>query len=88
MTFAMITFIVSPGFERVCLFAAIILSVICGAVLLSISSFIQKILGNEFTRGLEKIMAIIVSFIALEMIMSGIGGYFFLDYMETGRSGK
>ena len=77
MTFAMIVFLESPGFEKIYLFAAIILSVICGAMLLSISSFIQKILGNEFTRGLEKVTAIIVSFIALEMIMSGIKGYFF-----------
>jgi len=77
MTFAMIAFLESPGVGRVYLFAAIILSVICGAMLLSVSSFIPKILGNEFTRGLEKITAIVVSFIALEMIMSGIQGYFF-----------
>jgi len=77
MTFAMIAFIESPGIGRVYLFAAIILSVICGAMLLSISPFIQKILGDEFTRGLEKVTAIVVSFIALEMIMSGIRVYFY-----------
>ena len=41
------------------------------------SSVINRLLGYEFTRGLEKITAVIVSFIALEMIMSGIKTYFF-----------
>lgn len=77
MTFAMIAFVELAGVERVYLFAAIILAVLCGVVLLSLSSFIHKMLGQEFTRGLEKITAIVVSFIALEMIMSGIRVYFF-----------
>ena len=61
----------------VVLVAALILAVIAGAALLLASSVINRLLGYEFTRGLEKITAVIVSFIALEMIMSGIKTYFF-----------
>ena len=77
MTFAMIAWIDLPGWEKLYLVAALILAVIAGAALLLASSVINRLLGYEFTRGLEKITAVIVSFIALEMIMSGIKTYFF-----------
>ena len=77
MTFAMIAWIDLPGWEKLYLVAALVLAVIAGAALLLASSVINRLLGYEFTRGLEKITAVIVSFIALEMIMSGIKAYFF-----------
>lgn len=77
MTFAMIAWLDLPGWEKLYLVAALILAVIAGAALLLASSAINRLLGYEFTRGLEKITAVIVSFIALEMIMSGIKTYFF-----------
>ena len=77
MTFAMIAWLDLPGWEKLYLVAALILAVIAGAALLLASSVINRLLGYEFTRGLEKITAVIVSFIALEMIMSGIKTYFF-----------
>ena len=77
MTFAMIAWLDLPGWEKLYLVAALVLAVIAGAALLLASSVINRLLGYEFTRGLEKITAVIVSFIALEMIMSGIKAYFF-----------
>jgi multiple antibiotic resistance protein len=77
MTFAMIAWLDLPGWEKLYLVAALILAVFAGAALLLASSIINRLLGYEFTRGLEKITAVIVSFIALEMIMSGIKAYFF-----------
>jgi multiple antibiotic resistance protein len=77
MTFAMIAWIDLPGWEKLYLVAALALAVVAGAALLLASSVINRLLGYEFTRGLEKITAVIVSFIALEMIMSGIKTYFF-----------
>ena len=77
MTFAMLAWLDLPGWEKLYLVAALILAVIAGAALLLASSVINRLLGYEFTRGLEKITAVIVSFIALEMIMSGIKTYFF-----------
>ncbi len=77
MTFAMIAWIDLPGWEKLYLVAALVLAVVAGAALLLASSVINRLLGYEFTRGLEKITAVIVSFIALEMIMSGIKAYFF-----------
>ena len=77
MTFAMIAWLDLPGWEKLYLVAALILAVFAGAALLLASSIINRLLGYKFTRGLEKITAVIVSFIALEMIMSGIKAYFF-----------
>lgn len=77
MTFGMISYLKLHGAEKFYLIAAVISAVIAGALLLSVSSLIDRILGQEFTKGLEKIMAIVVSFISLEMIMSGVKGYFF-----------
>ena len=77
MTFAMIAWIDLPGWGKLYLVAALVLAVVAGAALLLASSVINRLLGYEFTRGLEKITAVIVSFIALEMIMSGIKTYFF-----------
>ena len=78
MTFGMISFLKFEGFAKIYLISAVTAAVILGALLLSISSYIDRILGPEFTRGLEKIMAIVVSFLSLEMIMSGVKGYFML----------
>lgn len=77
MTFGMISFLKLEGSEKLYLIAAVVSAVIAGALLLSVSTLIDKFLGQEFTKGLEKIMAIVVSFISLEMIMSGVKGYFF-----------
>lgn len=77
MTFGMISFLKLQGMDKVYLIAAVVSAVIAGALLLSVSTLIDRLLGPEFTKGLEKIMAIIVSFISLEMIMSGVKGYFF-----------
>lgn len=78
MTFGMISYLGLYQWEILYLFASIISAVIIGSILLSASSFIERLLGTEFVRGMEKIMAILVSFIALEMMMSGIKSYFFL----------
>lgn len=78
MTFGMISYLGLYQWDILYLFASIISAVIIGSILLSASSFIERILGTEFVRGMEKIMAILVSFIALEMMMSGIKAYFFL----------
>ena len=77
MTFAIISYLELAGLEKIYLFVSIALAVVCGALLLSVSLYIYKLLGKEFTRGLEKITAVVVSFIACEMIMSGIKAYFF-----------
>jgi len=78
MTFGTISFLKLQGMEKLYLIAAVLSAVVAGALLLSASTFIDRLLGQEFTKGMEKIMAIIVSFISLEMIMSGIKGYFFI----------
>lgn len=78
MTFGMISYLGLYQWDILYLFASIISAVIIGSILLSASSFIERLLGTEFVRGMEKIMAILVSFIALEMMMSGIKAYFFL----------
>lgn len=77
MTFGMISFLKLSGVEKIYLIAAVVSAVVTGALLLSVSTLIDRVLGPEFTKGLEKIMAIVVSFISLEMIMSGVKGYFF-----------
>ena len=77
MSFAMIAYLSLQGGEKFYLLAAILIVSFIGAITLSFSSFINDLLGKEFMRGLEKIMAIVISFIALEMIMSGIKAYFF-----------
>ncbi len=77
MTFGMISYLKLSGLEKIYLIAAVISAVVTGALLLSVSTLIDRVLGPEFTKGLEKIMAIVVSFISLEMIMSGVKGYFF-----------
>lgn len=77
MTFAMISWLELPGMEKAYLIGAIAIVSILGAIILSLSTLIHKLLGTALTRGLEKITAVIVSFIALEMIMSGIKQYFF-----------
>ncbi|HPF06908.1 MAG TPA: MarC family protein, partial [Spirochaetota bacterium] len=77
MTFGMISYLKLQGAEKFYLITAIVTAVVAGALLLSISAAIDRLLGQEFTKGLEKIMAIIVSFISLEMIMSGVKGYFY-----------
>jgi multiple antibiotic resistance protein len=77
MTFGMISYLKLQGAEKFYLIAAVVTAVITGALLLSVSALIDRLLGQEFTKGLEKIMAIIVSFISLEMIMSGVKGYFY-----------
>jgi multiple antibiotic resistance protein len=77
MTFGMISYLSLYQWDILYLFVSIISAVIIGSILLSASSFIERLLGTEFVRGMEKIMAILVSFIALEMMMSGIKAYFF-----------
>ena len=77
MTFGMISYLKLQGAEKFYLIAAVVTAVVAGALLLSVSTLIDRMLGQEFTKGLEKIMAIIVSFISLEMIMSGVKGYFY-----------
>jgi len=77
MAFGMISYLSLDGLEKLYLFISLITAVIIGSLLLSASSFIEKLLGTEFVKGMEKIMAVLVSFIALEMIMNGIKSYFF-----------
>lgn len=76
MTFAMVKYLELPSEGRFMLFVAIGCSVVAGAALLSVSSVILKAFGRAFTRGLEKLTAVVVSFIALEMVMSGLKMYF------------
>lgn len=77
MTFAMVKYLELADGERILLFAALAFSVLAGAALLSLSSLILRAFGHAFTRGLEKLTAVVVSFIALELIMSGVKEYFF-----------
>ncbi len=77
MTFGMISYLGLHGWDRLYLILSVFIAVIIGSLLLSASSYIEKLLGSEFSKGLEKIMAVLVSFIALEMMMSGIKSYFF-----------
>ncbi len=77
MSFAKISYLELQGIDKIWLLVAILVTVAIGAILLSLSSLVQKLLGKEFVRGLEKVTAVVVSFIALEMIMSGIKVYFF-----------
>ena len=78
MSFAMISFLNATGTSKISVLIAIVITVILGAITLSLSTYIYKLFGENFTRGLEKITAVIISFIALEMIMSGIKAYFFI----------
>jgi len=77
ITFAMILWLELPSVEKVYLVGAIVVVSIVGAIVLSLSVFIHALLGPALTRGLEKITAVVVSFIAIEMIMRGIKHYFF-----------
>jgi len=77
ITFAMILWLELPSVEKVYLVGAIVVVSIVGAIVLSLSVFIHSFLGPALTRGLEKITAVVVSFIAIEMIMRGIKHYFF-----------
>lgn len=79
MAFGMISYLSLDGWDKLYLFISLLTAVVIGALLLSASSFIEKLLGTEFVKGMEKIMAVLVSFIALEMIMNGIKSYFFIN---------
>jgi len=79
MAFGMISYLSLDGLDKLYLFISLITAVVIGAFMLSASSFIEKLLGTEFVKGMEKIMAVLVSFIALEMIMNGIKSYFFIN---------
>ena len=77
MTFGMISYLGLAGWDKLYLISAVSAAVIIGALFLSVSSYIERVLGTEFVKGMEKIVAVLVSFIALEMIMSGIKSYYF-----------
>lgn len=77
MSFAMISYLGLEGVEKIYFLAAILAVSLAGAIILAVSSRINDLLGKEFMRGFEKIMAIIISFIAVQMIMDGIKAYFF-----------
>ncbi|HNX24114.1 MAG TPA: MarC family protein [Spirochaetota bacterium] len=77
MTFGMISYLGLYQWDKLYLMSSILSAVVIGALLLSASSYIERFLGTEFTKGMEKIMAVLVSFISLEMMMSGIKAYFF-----------
>ncbi len=77
MTFGMISYLGLAGWDKLYLIISILSAGIIGALLLSSSVYIDRLLGSEFAKGMEKIMAVLVSFIALEMMMSGIKSYFF-----------
>ncbi len=79
MAFGMISYLSLYGWDKLYLFISLLTAVIIGSLLLSASSFIEKLLGTEFVKGMEKIMAVLVSFIALEMIMNGVKSYFFVN---------
>jgi len=78
MTFGMISYLDLKEWDKLYLITSIVSAVIIGSLLLSASAYIERLLGTEFAKGMEKIMAVLVSFIALEMMMSGIKAYFFL----------
>jgi len=78
MSFAMISFVNLSGFNRLNILLAILFASFFSGVVLSLSSFFHKILNNEIIRGIEKVTAVVVSFIAAEMIMSGIKSIFLL----------
>lgn len=78
MTFGMVTYLGLKEWEKLYLIISIASAVLIGSLLFSFSLYIEKLLGTEFVTGMEKIVAILVSFIALEMLMSGIKSYFFI----------
>jgi small neutral amino acid transporter SnatA (MarC family) len=73
----MISYLSLAGAERFYFLAAILAVSLSGALILAVSSYINDLFGKEFMRGFEKIMAVIISFIAVQMIMDGIKAYFF-----------
>ncbi len=77
MSFAMITFIELHGPQKVLVPFAILLVFITGSLIFNISSGLHKILGDDFVRGLEKVMAVLLAIIASEMILDGVKRYFF-----------
>lgn len=76
MTFAAISYMDLLGAEKLLMLAAVLAAALLGALLFALSSTIDRLLGPDFTRGLEKVTGVIISFIALEMIMGGLRGYF------------
>jgi|CXWL01.1.fsa_nt_gi multiple antibiotic resistance protein len=77
MSFAMISFIQLQGSEKFLIPMAMVMVFILGASLLACSSWLNRILGKEFVRGLEKVTAVLLAVIASEMILKGIKMYFF-----------
>jgi len=78
ITYAMVSSLELHGTDQLYLLAAIGMAVVGGTIVLAASALLHRLLGAEFTRGLEKMTAVVVSFIALEMILSAIRSYLFV----------
>ncbi|MFA6531316.1 MAG: MarC family protein [Patescibacteria group bacterium] len=76
LSFAMTTFVSASGPEKAIVLMAILLASLVGAIIFIFSPTISRILGKEAVRGIEKIVALLLSGVAAEMIMGGIQGYF------------
>jgi multiple antibiotic resistance protein len=77
MSFAMILYVGANSIDKILILLAIVLATIVGALVLTFSVYLSKLLGREPIRGIEKVTAILMAVIASQMIMSGIKGYFF-----------
>ncbi|MFA5927147.1 MAG: MarC family protein [Patescibacteria group bacterium] len=76
LSFAMTTLVSASGPEKAIVLMAILLASLVGAIIFIFSPTISRILGKEAVRGIEKIVALLLSGVAAEMIMGGIQGYF------------
>jgi multiple antibiotic resistance protein len=77
MVFAMIKFLELDGVNKLMIPLAILAVIVVGAATLAVSSYLDKVFGKEFIRGLEKLTAVLLAVIASEMVMEGIKLYFF-----------
>lgn len=77
MSYAMVTFITLPDEQKWLIVPAMAGIYVVGTVLLIGSAFLNRMLGKEFVRGLEKVTAVFLAIIAAEMVMQGIKLFFF-----------
>jgi small neutral amino acid transporter SnatA (MarC family) len=76
MAFAMIAYLQLESSDKFLVPLSILIVFIVGALVLASASVLNKLLGKEFVRGLEKVTAVLLAIIASEMIMNGVRLYF------------
>jgi small neutral amino acid transporter SnatA (MarC family) len=56
--------------------AALVLAWVATAIILYLSSGLQKLLGNRGLTALERLMGMVLVIVAMEMLLQGISQYF------------